>query len=309
LSAGSLEVRVPVARRWSWPHLDLPALDERQVVQLSTGITCVLILLAGPKEWYVSVVASAVAALAVLLPQLREHPATWMFLAVAMLTGAFEDWEQTDNHKYLMAYWCFCIALATRVENSREFMARSGRLLIGTCFAFAIYWKVRSPDFISADFFRVQLLTDPRFASVATWLGGVSVVVQRDLQWHWAALNDISELGEFQGFKLPISERLQAIATVMTWWTLFIETWIAASFLASDRSWLGRGRSVPLLVFVVTTYSVATVVGFGYVLLAMSFCQTRSTLARLSHLVAFIVIFFFQIPLFALSGDELPKTP
>jgi hypothetical protein len=47
-----------------------------------------------------------------------------------------------------------------------------------------------------------------------------------------------------------------------------------------------------------------TVLGFGYLLLAMALCQARNTRARAAYVAVFIVLFAFQIPVFALSGGN-----
>jgi hypothetical protein len=88
----------------------------------------------------------------------------------------------------------------------------------------------------------------------------------------------------------------------MTWWTLFIEAWIAVAFLLPDRTRVGRLRDLPLLGFVLTTYAIATVQGFGYLLLAMALCQARGSNVKIAYLAAFFGMFLFAIPVFTLSS-------
>jgi hypothetical protein len=292
-------------RRLQWPAGRLASglsLDDTRVVDTSTGITCVLILLAGPREWYVSVFASALAASALIFSRLRDHHAFWTFLGTAVGTSALYNWESTDNHKYLLAYWCLAIALSTGTQDRRAFLSTSGRLLIGVSFTLAVLWKLRSPDFITGDFFRLMLFTDIRFSAVTSWVGGVPLSELRDFRPPWAEIETISDVQKFRARDMVLSARLDTVAVVMTWWTLVIEAFIALSFLLPDRSWLGRVRDVPLLVFAVSTYSVATVLGFGYLLLAMGVCQGRHALVRVAYLAVFVLMFLFQIPVFALSS-------
>jgi hypothetical protein len=302
---------IPVKRAEPWRAALVTKLSvsETRLVEVGTGVTCVLILLTGPKEWYVSVFASALAAAALIFAGLRAQPTLWAFLASAVGASAFYNWESTDNHKYLLAYWCVGIMLSLGASDQRDFLAKCGRSLIGVSFAMAVLWKIRSPDFITGDFFRIELLVDKRFVSVASWFGGMPVDEVQGFRSTWSSLGTIRDLGAFSGFSVELSPRMNAIAIAMTAWTLFIEIWVALAFLLPERSLLGRFRDLPLLTFALSTYSVATVLGFGYLLLAMGLCQTRSRLARPAYLAAFIVMFLFEIPVFALSQGSASAAP
>jgi hypothetical protein len=280
--------------RW-WVALDARfSPNESRVVEIATGVTCVLILLTGPKAWYVSVFASALAAAALIFPSLRAKPTLWAFLGTAVGASAFYNWETTDNHKYLLSYWCLAVMLSLTATEQRDFLAKCARSLIGVSFALAVLWKLRSADFVVGDFFRVQLVTDVRFMAVASWLGGLSADEVHALRSAWMSFDPIE-----------LSPRMNAIAVGMTAWTLFIEIWVAVAFLLPQRTLLGRLRDVPLLIFALSTYAVATVLGFGYLLLAMGLCQTRSPRARFAYVAAFIVMFLFEIPVFALAQGGL----
>jgi hypothetical protein len=290
-----------LAERW-WTTLDARfALSEARVVEVGTGVTCVLILLTGPKEWYVSVFASALAAAALIFSNLRLQPTLWAFLGTAVGASALYNWESTDNHKYLLAYWCAAIMLSLGAADQRGFLAKSARSLIGVSFAMAVLWKLRSPDFVTGDFFRIELMIDKRFLAVASWVGGVPTEEVQAFRSAWTSLGTIRDVATFGGFSVELPQRMNVVAIAMTIWTLFIEVWVALAFLLPEKTLLGRFRDLPLLVFALSTYAVATVLGFGYLLLAMGLCQTRSRRARPAYIAAFILMFLFEIPVFALS--------
>lgn len=292
---------VGLAEHW-WRTFDSRvALAEPRVVEVSTGVTCVLILLTGPKEWYVSVFASALAAAALIFANLRLQPTLWAFLGTAVGASALYNWESTDNHKYLLAYWCVAIMLSLGAADQRAFLAKSARSLIGVSFAMAVLWKLRSPDFVTGDFFRIELMTDKRFLAVASWVGGVPTDEVDGFRSAWSSLGTIRDISTFKGFSVDVSPRLNVVAVAMTAWTLFIELWVALAFLLPERTRIARFRDLPLLTFALTTYAVATVLGFGYLLLAMGLCQTHSRRARPAYIGAFILMFLFEIPVFALS--------
>src|SRR5688572_14564249 len=105
----------------SWPVKISALIDDSQIVKTATAITCLLILLTGPREWYVAVPTSTLAAAALLFPALRASRSLWLFMATAVGASALFNWEETDNHKYLLAYWCIAIALSIGERDPRAY--------------------------------------------------------------------------------------------------------------------------------------------------------------------------------------------
>ncbi len=90
----------------------------------------------------------------------------------------------------------------------------------------------------------------------------------------------------------PASLRLAA--HLLTGWTAALETALAVAFL-----WpVGRGpspaRHALLLLFCVTTYAVATVEGFGWLLLAMGAAQCEAPRLRAAYLAAFLLVLVYS---------------
>ena len=120
-------------------------------------------------------------------PRALRTPAVWAAVAALVAVRIADDWPLADNHIYLLAYWALAIALALRaLDVSATLAATMSRWLLGLAFAFAVLWKaLLSPDFLDGRFFRVTLLTDPRFAEAALLIGGLS---EADLEANRRAL-------------------------------------------------------------------------------------------------------------------------
>ena len=67
--------------------------------------------------------------------------------------------------------WCLSLALALATRAPAALGAHYGRRIVGLVFLFASLWKlVLSPDFVDGRFFRMTLLSDARFETLAvTW--------------------------------------------------------------------------------------------------------------------------------------------
>lgn len=84
-------------------------------------------------------------------------------------------------------------------------------------------------------------------------------------------------------------QRFRMIAQIAAWWNIVINAALAIAFLGPLNRGLSRFRHGLLLVYCVVTYAVATVAGFGWLLIAMGVSQTRAIDRRLH--MAYIAVF------------------
>lgn len=262
--------------------------------ELGATMTLVLLLLFVDSFWYLKIPIIVVAVAGLLYRPLVSAGNFWFVIVVFLAASAYNNWYTIDNHKYLMLYWCMAISVSAGASGSpRETLRVNARWLIALAFAFAALWKIISKDFLDGTFFYLNILTETRFETLAKAIGGVPASA---LSATADALRQLKNL-EHPAFSVKIydSSRLFLFAQVMTWWTVFIETSIAVAFLAPEKWRLSRLRDAFLLVFLLTTYSAATVVGFGWVLAIMGYVQARDDArwTKSLYLVAFALIIVY----------------
>ncbi|KAF0244825.1 MAG: hypothetical protein FD180_2196 [Planctomycetota bacterium] len=270
--------------------LDLDGMEVAAVLTLG------LLLLHAGTFWYLTVPLTVICILGFALRPLLLNSTYWLLLAAIAAYGNFRNWYSVDNHKFLTTYWCIGLHCSLLTRDPRAAASLQGRLLIGLSFAFACFWKFAAPDFLSGEFFKYQMLVDPRFDWLASVVAGVPVAS--------ANVNDlrILELRAWDATAIaaPVmgGPRLALTAQVMTWWTIVIELLIATAFLAPAKFFLSRWKHPLLIAFVVTTYAVANVVGFGWLLLAMGVanCPQENRRVRGGYFVSFVFIHAFLIP-------------
>ena len=132
----------------------------------------------------------------------------------------------SDNHIYLLAYWCLAIGLALAGPGPAATLAASSRWLLGAAFAMAVVWKaLLSVDYIDGRFFRVTLLTDERFADASLVFGGLTPDQMAQNRKFLEPLPEGAELLDPPPFVEPI--RLRVFAAVATWGGLALETLVA----------------------------------------------------------------------------------
>jgi hypothetical protein len=228
-------------------------------------------------------------------PRLFREGAFWLVVAMPQVAALVFRWGHMDNHQYLFAYWCFALAFATAAPAPlhRQCLAFNARMLIGMSMTMAVIWKLISADYIDGSFFTYSLLTDDRFASVASWIGGLSsdtLVENREaigaLQSSY--LND----DKLKSVVLQSTSMVDVLAQMLTIWTLLIEVTIAVAFLAPTTRTTELCRNIALPTFIVTTYLVAPVIGFGWILTLMGIAQCPSTNRRfwsLIYLLSFVL--------------------
>jgi hypothetical protein len=173
-------------------------------------------------------------------------------------------------------------------------LSASSRWLLGAAFGLAVLWKaVLSPDYVDGRFFRVTLLTDERFADASLVFGGLS---RNQMAANRAFLEPLPE-GAALLDPPPFVEppRLRVFAAVATWGGLTLEALIAILSVIPAGGRVLLARHASLLAFCVTTYALAPVAGFGWLLSAMGLAQCRPNqpVLRGAYVAAFILILLY----------------
>lgn len=258
-------------------------------------LTLLLLLLRPIGDWTLRFPILAIASLGLLAPGLVRHPGLWLSLTSLTALRVVVDWPLPDNHAYLLVYWCLAIAISRFAADDARVLAWNGRWLVVGVFGLAVLWKLAlSPDFSDGTFFRATLLLDPRFEDFTRVVGGLSL---EQIETARAALGRHADGGQLE----PLAAyrpggRFDWLARGATIWTLAIEVGVALGF-----AWpLGRGpsraRHALLILFCVTTYAVATVEGFGWLLVAMGLaqCPPEHRRTRLAYLGTYLLILFYR---------------
>ena len=258
-------------------------------------LTAIALLLRPMGEWYVRPAILALAMLALISPAALKRPWLWNALAVLIAVRIAGDWPLSDNHIYLLAYWCLAIGLASAAPLPAAALARNSRLLIGLAFAFAVIWKaVLAPDFLDGRFFRVTLLTDPRFEDAAVLIGGLS---RDQVRANREALAAVAEGAvPIEPPAIVETPQLRRLASVSTFGILFLESAVSIVMLLPTGLPTLALRHLLLLSFCAVTYAFAPVAGFGWLLLAMGLaqCQDEWTLLRVIYIGMFVLVLFYS---------------
>jgi hypothetical protein len=254
-------------------------------------LTLLALLLQPVGDWRVRPLATALAALGLLLPRALRSPWVWAALATLAGTRVVLDWPMADNHAYLLCWWTLAIAIALSSAEPPGLLATNARLLIGLVFVFATLWKaVLSPDFLDTRFLRVQMVTDDRLAPVATAIARLAPDELRALRTYVSQHTDGPAAAADPP---PQPDRFRRTATLATWTVVALEALLALAFLVPPGWRLARRRDGLLLLFALGTYvAVAPVEGFGWLLLALGAAQADRTRAWVSpaYAAAFVAL-------------------
>lgn len=281
-------------RRW----LDAFAAAER--LDLVGAMTLVLLLVYSGGGWYVQVPVTVLGAAGLLLRGLRRRAGFWLVLAGLLAAGYLREWYAVDNHKWLFVYWCLALGLAFAAREPRAALAVSARWLVAACFVFATAWKVLSPDFLDGSFFHFAFLTDLRLEWAAEVLGGLPAGAGSANRRAVEAA--VAYSAEVLDVDLLSTSGVAAAARALAWGTLAIEALVALAFLAPlPPPWATRLRAPLLLAFVVGTYAMAPVIGFGWVLLILGLVQAPDR----GPIPAVYGLLFLLLPLYQTPWHDL----
>ncbi|MEW6143409.1 MAG: hypothetical protein AB1598_00155 [Thermodesulfobacteriota bacterium] len=264
-------------------------------VDLSLRLTLLDLLLRPVGGWTVRPFTLALAAAGLLMPGLLRSPFVWFSLAYFTGARVLLDWPLADNHAFLLFYWCLAVSIATVSRDAGRCLSLNGKMMIGLAFAFSVLWKVfLSGDFMDGRFFRIAMLTDYRFEWFAYVVGGLTAGELESLKQFVS--QHVDGQMPFSVSETPVQPaRFIMVSQILTYWTVFIESAVALLFLIPEKTGISRFRDLLLVVFCVTTYSVATVDGFGWLLIAMgvSQCGEGRRAVRFLYVAAFFLIIFY----------------
>jgi hypothetical protein len=252
------------------------AVELTDLVPTLTLIT-LLVNRVGTAELHFAVIVLSVAGL--VLPGLHKSPLLWFALAAVLGLRVLFVSHNLDNHGFLIAYWSLALACAFSLDDPRKAFATQARFLVGFCFLFATLWKVGlSSDYLGGDFFHLTFLNDWRFSSFTQLVGGLSEDALQENRALIVRLRDATQ--GLESVSLQTTRQLHVIAIAATWWTAFIESLVTVQFLIPVGWRLARYRDATLMIFAVTTYAIAPVMGFGWLLMILGIAQTKPEQGR-----------------------------
>lgn len=238
-------------------------------IHIALRLTLVWLLLRPMGPWYVRAPLLLLSMLGLVSGPWLRAPALWLAITALVAVRLYAEWPLPDNHIYLLAYWCLGVTLALRCATPASQLARTGRLLLGAVFGFAVLWKaVISPDFRDGRFFAVTMLTDDRFADAVQLFGGMSQARLQEARDILTPPPGGAELLEPRVLQVP--GRVRALVVAATWGTLVMESLAALLWLAPvSRPSLLAARHAIVVLFCLTTYAFAPVAGFGWLLIVL----------------------------------------
>ncbi len=290
----------PLRNRAAWGRRVLAEASRRlrtcPILDLVAPLTLILLLLypVGPEGVRVGLQLGSV--VGIVYRPLQRAPVYWLLLAGSMAIGCVVLWHDADNHKYLITYWCLALGLSCWADDTSNALRINARLLIGLCFLIAVVWKLRTPDFLTGEYYQFAMLTDDRLFSVGQLVAGMDPDLYFQNQEAMDRLTAYSST--LSRVSLEGTAALRPLSVVLVAWTLLVESWIVGAFLWPTRSaWGLRSRYASLLVFVATTYAAAHVGGFAWILIIMGLAQVRQSHAtwRLAYLGALGLVILYQL--------------
>jgi len=273
-------------------YLSLKELSQKNVAELSIQLTLLTLVLTQVGRPLIL----SLAAIGLLSNRFCKHPLLWF--SIFLLTGfrVFDQWPMADNHAYLLSLWCLTLFLTSYRESSTRILANNARILIGLVFLLASFQKISAADYMNGTFFRYLFLADDRFEDFAVLFGHISYQQIDDARKLLDAYQFSPTL--FHGEVAPVSAQFHLLVLLASWWNVLDQIVVAFCFLSPTNSLLYKHRDFVLLIFCITTYAVAPVPGFAWLLISMALAQSepKSHIQIAYFVTFFIVIFYYHIP-------------
>lgn len=267
----------------------LHVFDKSGTIDQAALLTLPLLILYVDDHWYIKIPIVIASLLGLFFSPLRNSSYLWFILACFMGAGVFYNWQAADNHKYLITYWCTAIFLTQFFNTGEHALKISARYLVGLAFLFAAIWKVITPDFLNGDFFEYTFLFDERFRDKLETFGLLHNEASKFNTLAREAL--VVYDSQFTTVDLLTSYPLKILADTMVWWTMALEGLVTILFLLPAKYRITQWGDILLVVFLLTTYLIAPVIGFGWVIGTMAFTQCDKSRWKMRVVYLFTILF------------------
>lgn len=247
----------------------------------------------------------AAAGVVLLFPRAARLPWPWWAMAGLMACGLWASWMLVDNHVFLASYWLVAVAVARSAPEAHRdrALALAAATLLGLTMLFATVHKLRTPEYLSGDFFHLTFLTEARFAPLGWVLGEDLGQIAATNSERLSAL-----VGDPTRGAVALrtgSGAIRELARAMSWIVLVFELALAILWLVRSETRLGRNlRHGALLAFALSTYTLAPVPGFGGILVILGLADTKrgEGWLRATYLAVLIHVLFAAAVLRSLLG-------
>ncbi|MEO0457759.1 MAG: hypothetical protein AAF152_14440 [Cyanobacteria bacterium P01_A01_bin.114] len=252
--------------------------------QLILNLTAVWVILHGIDHFaWVTLPERLLAAAILIFPQ--GSRGLWLGTSVLLSLNNLNGWSVLVNHEYLITYWVIVCAIAVWSTTPKKVLAWNARLLIGLCFLFATLWKFISGEYLNGSFLHLTFLLDSRLEMGAVLMGGINPESLATNQRLFETLQTTTA-----PLALETTPLLSVVSVILSYWTLLIEGGVAIAFLMPGLKWLYQRRDGLLMLFIVTTYSVIPVFGFGAILMIMGLAQCKNVGRQRLYLAMFLLM-------------------
>jgi hypothetical protein len=301
-SAGREHVRTDVRAnvrdsRDSWRRL-----DDLDPLRAGAGLLLTVHAFHGIGVAYCQVTVMAIVAVCLVSSRALLQPVTWWLLVATSAIALADQWALADNHKFLLLYATLALAQAvTWSGDGLALLSRSSRYLLIFVFTASAAQKLLSQPFLRGDVFEYLLLTDARMTGLSALLGIPAAVVQRNGD----ALSCARSAAPVDGAILLAggTPLVAAAAEFFTTADVALPAFAAVGLLARSRPLRSAGY-LATIVFIATTYAVAPVYGFGWLLCVLGYwasADDRPRDARL-FLAAYALLIVYHLPVHQLAA-------
>ena len=234
-----------------------------------------------------------------LFKNILQNKYYWVLLALisAIFYLILDLVAYVPNHKHIFAYAIIAVAIVlffSKEENRTYMLSYQAKIIIGLCFLFATIGKFLAPEFLDGSFFEFTNTTDPRFFGVTSILNNIDILSLQANENNLGLL--VNTINPKDSFNLLSNASISSSSFFLSYWTIFIEGMIAITFCLTNKYKLAQFRNWFLIIFIFTTYPIATVKGFAIILSALGFIQSIED-NKITKFSKFYLLVFVLLPL------------
>lgn len=267
------------------------AVDHRGLI---LKVTVLMVLLHGYSSYTLLGPLTVLAGAMLLFPALIDEVLLWWAILIHLIIENSRLWYSIDNHKYLIMYWVLACLSSFYFADPAGALRLMARRFLALVFVAATLWKLTSGEFLNGAFPNIMFVFDPRLSPLVPAISQLSGGELARFRQEWSS---VVQSGATAAVLVPMNEAYRTFGLLMGWATLLVEGTLGLAYLGSPRLWY-KVQHAALMIFIVGTYFVFPVVGFGFVLTAMGIgaCEPHDLIRRRCYISILGIIQFAVAP-------------
>ena len=234
---------------------------------------------------------SSISIFGIFYKKIRDKWQFWLVLFLSFAFGQYFNLYAMDNHMWLFGYWLLCIIVSKYYKDDKVYVYNI-KLLFFLVFMGAFAQRLIAGEFLNGKFYEFELAGgDNRFRDLVRLVLGYSyedVIANETVVSNVQIINS-APVGS--NTPLYVTFGLKYLAIFISYFSLVVDFLVGLfAVLSIFKQKYEYYFNIVLLAFIILTYAVVSVPGFGVLLVIMGLAQNKNEKYDFIYVLSLVIL-------------------